>query len=328
MDFEIVEVYSEKYDVHGKIIDYFVVTELEFSYEGKEILTAISKPYPYSEEELKRSGVETIDTYIEKLQSGEIKLCRQMLHYWHVDKKTDDETGKEYLQAHGIVTGHKRLQDSMYIHTSVIKEITINHDTKEAQIQTKNTLYYCPLAYCDFEKQEQWPEVIPDYENIKEKYKDTIEEPTIESGKVLLVLSNFNNYYFHSLYYVPEGETEPIKYSASPHIGMFQDSFLINGEGWKKIDLRYFPHYQNIEFYSQNSDGKPLFIENIGNITLYVKAFCGTIKLEPGDRKEVTKENTEPDVIGLPKGDLYPAAIISEGSMGIMENNEEERKAE
>lgn len=263
-----------------------------------------------NKEALKKQGEEIMNTYIEKLQSGEIKVRKVMLHYWFVERQKSDRTGEQYLQAHGIVTGHNRLMDATSIHTSAVKKIIINHDTKEAEIHTMNTVYYCPLPYCDFERQDEWKEVISDYEALKEKYKNTIKEPSIEAGNLLLVISNFDEFYFHSLYYIPEGETEPVKYSASPHIGMFQDSFLIEDENWDKIDLRYFPHYQNIEFYSEFSDGRPLFVENIGDITLYVKAACGTIRLEPGERKEVVKENTDSDIRGLPSGDLYPAGIL------------------
>ena len=35
-----------------------------------------------------------------------------------------------------------------------------------------------------------------------------------------------------------------------------------------------------------------------------------TIKLNPGERKEVTKENAEAETPSLPNGDLYPAGII------------------
>ena len=59
------------------------------------------------------------------------------------------------------------------------------------------------------------------------------------------------------------------------------------------VDVRYFPHYQNIEFYSEYTDEKPLYVENIGYSVIYVQSSAGTIKLAPGERKEVTPENTE-----------------------------------
>ena len=80
-------------------------------------------------------------------------------------------------------------------------------------------------------------------------------------------------------------------------------SCIIQG-GDFKIDLRYFPHYQNIEFYSEDTDGCPWFIENIGDVVIYVKTSSGTIKLEPGDRKEVVKENAEDETPFLPGGSI------------------------
>ena len=76
------------------------------------------------------------------------------------------------------------------------------------------------------------------------------------------------------------------------------------------MDLRYFPHYQNIEFYDMDTQGRPLYIENVGDSVLYVVTFVGTIRLAPGDRKLVSEENVEKKTPMLPDGDLYPAGII------------------
>ena len=134
-------------------------------------------------------------------------------------------------------------------------------------------------------------------------------DPTIEAGKVLLVLSDFDEYYFHSLYYKPEEADNPVRYTGYPHVGMFQDSYLIETENYE-IDIRYFPHYQNIEFYSEDTKRRPLFIENIGDIPLYASTSQGMLKVSPGERKEVSSENVEKERPVLPKGDLYPAGII------------------
>lgn len=305
------EVYSEKYYVHGEILDYSFVIKLRFIYEDYKIEMAVERPFPdNSEVAFKKLGEETINTYIEKLLNGEIKTQRKMLHYWYIDRRQHTESGEDYLQAHGRVTGHKSLTDSIFIHTSVVKEVIINKDTEEAEIHTMNSIYYCPLSYCNFKRQDECSDIIPNYEEIKEAYKDSIKFPFIESGKVLLVLSNFDEYYFNSICFIPEGEKNPVEYQSYPHIGTFQDSFLVHSLDYKQFDIRWFPHYQNIEFYAERTNGHPLFVENIGDIVLYVKAECGVIKLEPGDRKEVSKENVEPDIHGLPGGDLYPAAMI------------------
>ena len=307
-DKKVYEVLSDKYQVKGQIIDYGFVIKLQFAYAGIEREIAIKRPFPENgQEAFSKLGEDTIDSFIEKLSGGENR--KLMLHYWYVDENTDDATGEKYIRAHGVVTGHDRLAAANRIHTSEVVSVEVDRSTGEALIHTRNSLYHCPLAYCDYDKQDEYPLLIPDYEIVKAEYKDKREFPAIEAGKILLVLSNFDEYYFHSLYYLPEGACEAAEYRSCAHIGTFQDSYLIRVKGMP-IDIRYFPHYQNVEFYSQDTDGKPLYLENIGDVPLYAKTFSGTICLQPGERKEVREENAEENPPMLPKGDLYPAGII------------------
>ena len=113
----------------------------------------------------------------------------------------------------------------------------------------------------------------------------------------------------NAVYNIPEGADKPCEYSGDAHIGMFQDSYLVEADHGR-IDLRYFPHFQNIEFYSEHTEWMPLFLENVGDVMLYAKTSVGTIKLNPGERKEVRKENAEAETPSLPNGDLYPAGIV------------------
>ncbi len=304
---EEVEVYSEKYDIHGVVRDYGMVTKLFFTYGGKDIVMGVHRNI-LKGEKYEDLGRNIIDSYVTNLASHE-EGKKLQLHYWYIG---EHEIEGEMLRiGHGIVTGHKRLSDAMDMHTSAVEGIHIDEEEGELILSTRNSVYHCPLEYCRFKKQDEYPDIIPDYEKLKQKYKDKIEYPSIEPGKVLLVLANFCNYYFHSLYYVPKDSENGkcLEFSGWPHVGTFQDSYLINTEDYK-IDLRYFPHYQNIEFYSEDTDGCPWFIENIGDIIIYAKTSVGTIKLGPGDRKEVAKENAEDETPILPDGDLYPAGII------------------
>ena len=149
-------VYSNKHDIHGIIKDTSFWIMLEFKYEDNLVEFTIDRPFPQQDEEaFQKLGEETIDTYIEKLVSGEITIPKCMLHYWYVDKRIDQITGEEYPVAHGRVTGHRKIQDSIHIHTSVVQEIIINEEDEEAIIRTMNTKYYCPLSYLNFEKQEE-----------------------------------------------------------------------------------------------------------------------------------------------------------------------------
>lgn len=299
------EVYSEKYDVHGTVRDYGFVTKLSFLYGGREITIAIHRNV-LKRERLEDAGRDVMESYIENLSTDRRKL---MLHYWYIEE-TEYE-GRRFGIGQGIVTGHPKLPDSIDMHTSEVKSVYVDEEAAGVVITTRNSVYHCPLAYCDFDEQDRYPDFIPDYERIKEKYKDTIEYPSIEPGKVLLVLADFSEYYFHSVYYVPADaeDRKPLPFSGHPHIGTFQDSYLIHVKS-TPIDLRYFPHYQNIEFYSEDTNDMPLYLENIGEAVLYVGTSCGTIRLGPGERKEVSKDNAEKEKPILPRGDLYPAGII------------------
>ena len=109
-------VHSEKHAVEGKILDYGVVIKLVFSYEGKDVVMGMSRPFEKDEENALISlGVSIIDGYVEKLHASD-KSRKLSLHYWYVNKVTlgDD---REYVCAHGTVTGHNRLQDSTFVHS-------------------------------------------------------------------------------------------------------------------------------------------------------------------------------------------------------------------
>ena len=222
------------------------------------------------------------------------------LRNWYVKQAEDGS-----LLAKGNVTGHNRLPDSLHIHTSPVQDITVDFEKEEALIKTENTLYHCPLAYCRFGRQDDHPDLVPDYEKIKEKFGEARQNPVIEEDKVLLVLSNFDEYYFHRLYCKKTGAEDEVNYTAFPHIGTVQDSYLIEAVQ-DDISLRYFPHMGNIEFYVMATGEMPLYIENIGDITLYVKTRYGLIRFDAGERKKVCAENATEE-IPLPGGDLYSA---------------------
>lgn len=295
---EEIEVYSKKYDITGKVTKIGgISTKLTFPYRGQECEMGISN---YLLNDTYQNYCEKIiDTYVEELKAKNNRTTQ--LHYWYVDSN---------LQGHGVVSGHPRLNDAGGCDTSTVQQIILNKEQEELLIKTCNTDYHCPLAYCDFEKQKENKDLIPEYEWIYANHKDKRDFPETEEGKVLLVLSNFDVYYFHSLYCKYPGEKDPVPFHSSTHIGMIQDSFLIRVPEHPEIDLRYFPHYQFIEFYSEVTDGMPLFLENIGDLPLYAKTTGGLIKLGPGERKEVSKDNCTNDKVHLAGGDLYPAQIL------------------
>lgn len=295
-------VYSEKYDVEGWVEDYGVVTKLLFTYQNRQITMGINRNLPQNNYE--KLGKELIESYIENLRKEENQIC---LYNWYVKSYERDE---EYFYiGKGVVTGHERIPDTNRMSTSNVKAIYTDLEHGEVILMTMNNVYHCPLEYCCWVKQDKFSDLIPEYDLAKKKFQNR-KDPSIGPGKVLLVLSDYDEYYFHSLYYKEKEEGESCHYYGNAHIGMFQDSYLITAEE-AGIDLRYFPHFKNIEFYSEDTEGRPLFLENIGRSVLYVRTSKGLIKLAPGERKEVCKDNSEEDEPVLPQGDLYPAEIIN-----------------
>lgn len=115
-----------------------------------------------------------------------------MLHYWYVESFASD--CERHQIGHGVVTRHKRLTDGTWIHTSAVKDIHVDTEAEELAVTTMNSVYQCPIAYCDWEHQD------------------------------------FCEYYFHSLYYVPEDSEDntPCEYSAYPHEGQFISYTLLS----------------------------------------------------------------------------------------------------
>ena len=82
------------------------------------------------------------------------------LHYWYIGEHEID--GEKLLLGHGIVTGHKKLPDSIDMHMSAVEDINIDEEEGELVLTTRNSVYHCPLAYCRFRKQDEYPNIIPD----------------------------------------------------------------------------------------------------------------------------------------------------------------------
>ena len=217
-----VNIYSKKYDASGFIEDYGIVTKIIFSYHGRQITMGINRIFPQNDYE--NLGREILESYIENLseQKNQIRL-----YNWYVKEYHNGSTN--YLIGKGIVTEHPRIPDTNHMSTSNVRAIYTDLEHGEVILTTMNHIYHCPLEYCCWLRQDEFPGLIPDYNLAKEKFQNR-EDPSIESGKVLLVLSDHDEYYFHSLYYKETEEGEPCHYCGNAHVGMFQDSYLIHAE--------------------------------------------------------------------------------------------------
>ena len=158
-----IPVYSEKYGVHGVIRDFGVVTKLYFSYDDKKIEMGINNN-PLKDISFEDLGRDIIESYIMNLVSNSDGR-RLQLHYWHIDEHKYGD-GNTYHIAHGIVTGHKRLPDAIDMHSSEVRAVHVDEAAEELVVTTRNSVYHCPLSYCDFEKQDEFSDIIPEYERI------------------------------------------------------------------------------------------------------------------------------------------------------------------
>lgn len=230
------------------------------------------------------------------------------LHHWYLYKIERDDDIELYI-AFGNVTGHNKLPDTIFTHTSNIKTIHFDQEAEKVIIQTLNTEYHCLLSECNFSKKDTY-ELIPclkEYskKNLKNKYEQ-------EDNSILIVLSDHETYYF---------ETAIIKKDGKDYLGMidsnigrYQDSCIIRFREYTNvhgrnndIDIRYFPHHQHLETYSWCTQGLPVYLENAGDDVIYYTTDVGVIELKPGDSKLVCKENTiqENELPLLDQEDLY-----------------------
>ena len=231
------------------------------------------------------------------------------LYHWRIEKSVHPYTGKEYVLAHGVVTGHRRLTDTTFIHTSPVQHIEVDRETEQVCIRTKNTEYHCRLSECDFSKPGTC-EFIPGLSEYAEKYERE-KEYDQDDNTILLILSDHESYYFKTALIKRSGVIH--RGWMRPHIGTFQDSCLISCKGYEqRIDIRYFPHYRHLETYCWETDNLPVYLENEGDSAIFYRTYEGLIELKPGERKLVSKENamSDEDAPILDQGDLYPAEML------------------
>lgn len=234
------------------------------------------------------------------------------LSNWYLEKKGDGI----YL-AHGIVKGHPRFPDLLPIHTSAI--ISVKVDTDAVLIQTSNTLYFCSMKECRYLKcrdlrsqnHKNAPDGLCQWVSRLEEYIQKYEAPQWEDmpeGAILLRLGTNREYYFDSMKIRLCGD-EYISVDPYVHVGMFQDSVLcMSNMGSDNCDLRYFPYKDgNLKFYGWRTDGRSVFLENVGPDPLRIEGVSGTnvYLLEPGERKEISPINASSKEKLTSKVDLY-----------------------
>lgn len=299
-----IKVYSDKVKTEGTVISDSYATVLEFISNGRMIRIGLDRSL--SEEKYREIGAALIEQYAEDekiRKTSDIPL----LHHWYLSKDS------EKIFVKGVVTGHSKFQDTWMVRIPVLN-IETNGQNDALLIRTEAGAFCCPFVSCRFWKQDKAPELVPNYDQFKSQYQNKQKGPEIDEGKALLVLSDSDEYYFHSFYCVAKLGAKRVAYIGYPNTGIYQDSYLIqtdeyaeNADTEADLDIRYYPHNRSIEFYTIDTCGCPLYAENIGSSVLrLVLGRKSIIRLNPGDRKLVAKESCEAVPSIIAGGDLYP----------------------
>lgn len=194
-----------------------------------------------------------------------IKLAK-----WTITKEQHKK--ENYFLAWGNVTGHQRLVDGTYIHTSKIMKLEYDASTTKLIMTTysKNE-YELLINEMDMERYEETVDnlkefhvTIPSYDECNTIIQETEKEQMTHIEEILkdgeLYLKVKGSYVSRAFW--KKDMVREIKVSA--HIGMFQDSYLITD--WEKgeVDFRYFDALFGIRPYHYSDGLNAILIENCG----------------------------------------------------------------
>ena len=131
---------------------------------------------------------------------------KNTMRHWYVGNY--EWEGKPYKMIFGQFFNREGFYDGMNGHSSVVQSITVNESEQEYEIQTMNTLYHCSFDSLLFELQDKSDCVLPEYERIKKTYHQPIDTTKLTKKDILLVLSDYSDYFFESLIYQNEDGSE------------------------------------------------------------------------------------------------------------------------
>ena len=230
------------------------------------------------------------------------------LYNWHIN-----EHSLGYCLARGIVTGHPKLEDSAYIHTSPIEDFNITDETAGiAVIKTHNNNYEVKLSDLDITKMKEAKDKIGIYAwGVKllgfiDKYTEQEEiKYNTPNKSILLVLGNNKQYYFDRLI-INNGIDQLENKNVTPHIGTVQDSVLCMASGEElNYDIRYFTYKDNnIDFYMWDTNDLDVYIQNTGDNKIRARLGEEVYVVEPGCKLLISKENKSNEKL-TSESDLY-----------------------
>lgn len=213
----------------------------------------------------------------------ESKYKENTIRHWYIsDFEYED---KIYQVVRGSFYNRPGFYEGLHTRTSPIQEVKVLMEEQEYEITTMNTVYHCSFDSCYFERQDKSAFELPEYQQIRQRFFVPIETSTLSNDDMLLVVADFEDYFFKDLIYFDKSGNQE-KYLNNVHLGMVVDTYLITSKDYK-VDIRWYVHDCGFKFYSLETDNRNLWIENVGDASLRIVMGDYVINLEPNTREKV-----------------------------------------
>ena len=214
------------------------------------------------------------------------KYKENTIRHWYIsDFEYED---KIFQVVRGTFYNRPGFYEGLHTRTSPIQEVKVSMEEQEYEITTMNTVYHCSFDSCFFERQDKSSFELPEYQQIRQRFFVPIETSTLSNDDMLLVVADFEDYFFKDLIYFDKSGNQE-KYLNNVHLGMVVDTYLITSKDYK-VDIRWYVHDCGFEFYSLETDNRNLWIENVGDASLRIRLGDEVINLEPNTREKILQK--------------------------------------
>lgn len=213
----------------------------------------------------------------------ESKYKENTIRHWYIsDFEYED---KIYQVVRGTFYNRPGFYEGLHTRTSPIQEVKVSMEEQEYEITTMNTVYHCSFDSCFFERQDKSSFELPEYQQIRQKFFVSTETSTLSNDDMLLVVADFEDYFFKDLIYFDKSGNQE-KYLNNVHLGMVVDTYLITSKDYK-VDIRWYVYDCGFKFYSLETGNRNLWIENVGDTSLRIVMGDNVINLEANTREKV-----------------------------------------
>ena len=200
---------------------------------------------------------------------------------WYFTKHRLIDLDEDCYCAHGVVSGHPRLEDGIDITTSKVEHIKPDAENDRLIMHTySGNEYELLLADIQIMRFEETSGFLLQFGISaldKEQCKHLAKQARVKlQDKVSSVLNNNELYLqlmgvFVQKAFFKSHSGEVRELSIKCHSGMFQDSYLICDGKYCEVDFRYFDRFMEIEPYCWSENVEAVRIENVGDTHITCK---------------------------------------------------------